>query len=153
SSRPNSSIARCTSRSAPAKSATFSPLVDASPPAARISSATCSAGPGSAPSPAIPAPRSLTTTFAPAEARASACERPIPRPAPVTIATLPLRSGIDGSLFGVALEVGGARDAEARLDVRLHACERSGGHVAVPDPRRELPLFRVVLRRQLRQLP
>src|SRR5436853_6726412 len=99
SSRPNSSIACRTSRSAPAKSATFSPFVVASPPPARISSTTCCAGPRSEPSPAIPAPRSLTMTFAPARASASACERPMPRPAPVTIATLPLRSGIGGELI------------------------------------------------------
>src|SRR4029077_11868881 len=150
SSRPNSSIACCTSRSAPAKSATFSPFVDASPPAARISSTTCSAGPESAPSPARPAPRSLTTTFAPAVASASACERPIPRPAPVTIATLPLRSGIAGSLFvlAVALDVVRAREPQARLDVALHARECARGDVARADPRRQLPLPGVVLRRQ-----
>src|SRR3954468_6652576 len=99
SSRPNSSTACRTSRSAPAKSATFSPLVVASPPPARISSTTCCAGPRSEPSPAMPAPRSLTMTLAPARASASACERPMPRPAPVTIATLPLRSGIGGELI------------------------------------------------------
>src|SRR6185437_12346158 len=153
SSRPNSSIACRTSRSAPAKSATFSPFVEASPPEARISSTTCSAGPGSAPSPASPAPRSLTTTFAPACASASACERPIPRPAPVTIATFPLRSGIAGSLFArVAVEVVGARDPQSPLDVGPHAPERSLGDVARPDPPCELPLLGVVPRRQLGQL-
>ena len=34
-------------------------------------------------------PRSLTTTLAPCRASSSACPRPIPRPAPVTIATRP----------------------------------------------------------------
>src|SRR3954468_21005725 len=153
SSRPNSSIACCTSRSAPAKSATFSPLVDASPPAARISSTTCSAGPGSEPSPATPAPRSLTTTVAPAFASASACERPMPRPAPVTMATLPFKSGIDGSLFAlVAAEVVGARDQQPVSDVGLDARERAGGHGAGPDLLCELALLGAVLGRQLRQL-
>ncbi len=46
------------------------------------------------PRPASDAPRSLTTIFAPAAASASACSRPIPRPAPVTIATFPLKSGM-----------------------------------------------------------
>src|SRR5207253_4671731 len=96
---------------------------------------------------------SLTTTLAPASASATACERPMPRPAPVTIATLPFRSGIDGSLFAlVAVEVVGARDQQPLGDVALDACERAGGHVAGPDPRRELPLLGVVLRRQLREL-
>ena len=88
-----------TIRPAPAKSATFSPFVTASPPAALISSTTCCAGVASAPSPASPPPRSLTTTFAPAAASASACERPMPRPAPVTIATFPVRSGMRESLL------------------------------------------------------
>ena len=42
-----------------------------------------------APSPDISPPRSLTTTSAPSAASASAWERPMPRPAPVTTATLP----------------------------------------------------------------
>ena len=41
------------------------------------------------PSPVKLPPRSLTTTFAPRDASSSACERPRPPPAPVTIATLP----------------------------------------------------------------
>ena len=46
--RPNSSIACWIMRPAPAKSATFSPFATASPPAALISSTTCSAGAASA---------------------------------------------------------------------------------------------------------
>src|SRR5580765_9065217 len=94
STRPKRSTACSTMRPAPAKSATFSPFATASPPSASISRTTSCAGPSSAPSPASDAPRSLTTIFAPARASASACSRPIPRPAPVTIATLPLKSGI-----------------------------------------------------------
>src|SRR5690606_12343120 len=41
------------------------------------------------PSPVTEPPRSLTTTFAPCFASSSAWPRPIPWPAPVTIATLP----------------------------------------------------------------
>src|SRR6266511_1685303 len=69
------------------------PLATAAPPSASISATTCCAGVTSAPSPVSVAPRSLTTTFAPARASASACSRPMPRPAPVTIATLPSRFG------------------------------------------------------------
>ena len=39
--------------------------------------------------PSVAAPKSFTTTFAPRAARPSACERPNPAPAPVTIATRP----------------------------------------------------------------
>ena len=42
-----------------------------------------------APVPSVLTPRSLTTTFAPSLANISAISRPMPRPAPVTIATLP----------------------------------------------------------------
>ena len=40
-------------------------------------------------SPVIEAPTSLTTTFAPSRAIASAMSRPMPPPAPVTMSTLP----------------------------------------------------------------
>ena len=53
------------------------------PPAARISSATAAA------SEPVREPRSSTTTAAPSRPRSSACSRPIPPPAPVTIATRP----------------------------------------------------------------
>src|SRR5262249_30399894 len=73
---------------------TLSPFTTARPPAALISSTTCCAGVTSAPSPPALPPRSLTTTAAPSDASNSACVRPIPRPAPVTIATLPSNSPI-----------------------------------------------------------
>src|SRR6476469_8501495 len=66
-----------------------SPFATASPPALLIVSTTSLAGPASAPVPSTLAPRSLTMTFAPCAASLSACSRPTPRPAPVTIATLP----------------------------------------------------------------
>src|SRR5262245_7681988 len=87
--RPNVSIARWTMRPAPAKSATFSPSATASPPMPLISSTTSIAGLSEPPSPCMSPPRSLTTTFAPSAAYASACSRPIPRPAPVTMTTRP----------------------------------------------------------------
>ena len=87
--RPKASSAVVTMRCAAAASATLSVLATASPPAARISSTTCCAGPASVPSPVIDAPRSLTTTFAPSRAIASAMSRPMPPPAPVTTTTLP----------------------------------------------------------------
>src|SRR6266545_3040445 len=68
-------------------------LARASPPAAPISSTTSWAGVSFRRSPASETPRSLTTTLAPASARANACSRPMPRPAPVTIATFPSRDG------------------------------------------------------------
>ena len=64
-------------------------LATASPPIATISSTTSWAGPWSLPSPSMEPPRSLTTTLAPWCARSRACSRPMPRPAPVTIATRP----------------------------------------------------------------
>ena len=45
--------------------------------------------PASAPRPSMVPPRSLTTTLAPRAASSRAWARPIPRPAPVTIATRP----------------------------------------------------------------
>src|SRR5258706_7696992 len=86
---PKVSTAVLISRCAPSQEATLSPLATASPPIAVISSTTCWAGLRSPPVPSTLPPRSLTTTFAPCAARLSACSRPIPRPAPVTIATRP----------------------------------------------------------------
>ena len=51
-------------------------------PAPRISSTTSLRGAGGPPGPSSPAPRSLTTTFAPCRANSSACARPMPPPAP-----------------------------------------------------------------------
>ena len=89
SSRPNCSIAPATRFSAASKSEMSAPLTTALPPASTISATTCWAGPASLPDPSISAPRSLTTTAAPSLASSVATDRPIPRPAPVTIATRP----------------------------------------------------------------
>ena len=69
-------------------------LATASPPAARISATTASAGgsTGASATPSvslIPTPRSFTSTFAPRAANISAYSRPRLRPAPVTTTTLP----------------------------------------------------------------
>ena len=75
--------------SAAVKSAMSAPLATAFPPAWAISATTAWAGPVSCPEPSIATPRSLTTTEAPSLASSRATDLPIPRPAPVTIATRP----------------------------------------------------------------
>ena len=89
SSRPNCSIADPMRPSAAAKSEMSAPLAIALPPAAAISSTTSAAGPESRPDPSMATPRSATTTAAPWLASSLATDRPIPRPAPVTMATRP----------------------------------------------------------------
>src|SRR3954453_5432313 len=89
SSPPNVSMAWATGALAPSKGPMSSVFAAASPPAALISSTTCCAGPASSPLPSRAAPRSLTTTFAPCALSMSACSRPMPRPAPVTMHTRP----------------------------------------------------------------
>src|SRR5580658_5777714 len=73
---------------APSNELTLSVLATACPPAAVISSTTDCAAEMSAPEPSTAPPKSLTTTLAPREANKRACSRPMPRPAPVMIATL-----------------------------------------------------------------
>src|SRR5262245_50838150 len=89
STRPQAAIVSCTICWTAASSVTEAWLASATPPAARISATTASAA-GSCrdPSDAV-RPKSLTTTLAPRAARASACCRPSPPPAPVTMATRP----------------------------------------------------------------
>ena len=86
---PKASMPVATSFSAPAKSLMSSVLATAWPPAATISSTTCWAGPTSSPVPSMEPPRSFTTMLAPWADSSSACSRPMPRPAPVTMATRP----------------------------------------------------------------
>src|ERR1700687_6011727 len=59
------------------------------PPPFRIPSTPVSGGVGAPPVPSRAPPKSLTTTFAPRLANPSACARPRPLPAPVTMATRP----------------------------------------------------------------
>src|SRR5690606_39269839 len=90
---PKVSMAVSIRRFAPSQSDTSSVLATASPPSARTSSTTEAAGPRSAePLPSRPAPRSLTTTFAPCLANSRAYSRPRPRPAPVITTTCPSHS-------------------------------------------------------------
>src|SRR3989441_6837585 len=96
---PKVSIAHSTIRLAALKSATLSPLAIAWPPRFLISATTSCAGVAVAwPVPSKWAPRSFTTILAPCCAMRSACSRPMPRPEPVMIATLP-SSNIEAS-FG-----------------------------------------------------
>src|SRR3984957_165366 len=85
---PKAETAWSTIALAPSKELTLSVLATAWPPAAVISSTTDCAAEMSAPEPSTAPPRSLTTTLAPREANRRACSRPMPRPAPVMIATL-----------------------------------------------------------------
>src|SRR5690606_25898145 len=89
---PKCSTAASIMRLAPAKSATFSWLAMAWPPAATISLATASAVLSSVSSPERETLRSLTTTRAPSRASCNAYSRPMPRPAPVTMTTRPSHS-------------------------------------------------------------
>src|SRR5215472_4248196 len=94
SSRPNCSMADETIACAAEWSETSAPLAAALPPASVISATTWSAGPTSLPEPSTAEPRSLTSTAAPSAASRVATDLPIPRPAPVTIATRPSSSPI-----------------------------------------------------------
>ncbi len=86
---PKVSIAAATIDFAPSQVATEAPFATARPPNSAISSTTSWAGPTSPPSPTWLPPRSLTTTLTPSRAINSACSRPTPRPAPVTMTTRP----------------------------------------------------------------
>src|SRR3954453_6351693 len=89
---PNVSTAVLMRRCAPSHDEMSSPLATASPPIPLISWTTCSAGLRSPPVPSTFPPRSLTTTLAPCLANDRACSRPMPRPAPVTMAIRPSHS-------------------------------------------------------------
>jgi len=82
---------------AASQSATSPKWGTASPPARTISSTTARAGSSSRPLPSIATPRSFTTTRAPCSARESACSRPSPWAAPVTMATFPSSSPMRSS--------------------------------------------------------
>src|SRR3954471_20703592 len=86
---PHSLVARWTMAVTCSKFETSASSAIAVPPALRISSTTVSAGESEPPVPSRAPPKSLTTTFAPRLASPSACARPRPLPAPVTIATRP----------------------------------------------------------------
>src|ERR1700738_2590317 len=86
---PHSLVARSTIALTCSKFETSAPSAIATPPALRISSTTVSAGVSDPRGPSRAPPKSLTTTFAPLLANPSACARPRPLPAPVTMATRP----------------------------------------------------------------
>src|SRR5882757_4733927 len=86
---PHSLVARSTMAVTFSKFETSAPSAIAVPPALRISSTTTSAAVSDPPVPSRPPPKSLTTTLAPRLASPSACARPNPLPAPVTMATRP----------------------------------------------------------------
>src|ERR1700722_9196503 len=137
SSPPNSSRAWSTTPSAPSRSATLFGLATATPPAARISATTSSAGPLDAPVPSTSMPRSFTTTLAPREARSWAWARPIPRPAPVTTATLPsnLSSPMVPRSFPAGPERQASLDEEAGVDRQDDAGHVAGGVTGQPHHR------------------
>src|SRR5580704_12450511 len=89
STRPKASSAALTILSALPGSLIDNVEAMAWPPAFLISSTTSCAGPASVPAPSRLAPISQTTTLAPSCAINSAMPRPMPRAAPVTMATLP----------------------------------------------------------------
>src|SRR5215208_2113199 len=102
STRPNAARAVSTIAWPPSAVATVLVSATATPPRPSISLTVCSAGPADEPVPSVAPPRSLTTTLAPREASSSACSRPRPPPAPVTMATLPSkRMSPMGPLQGV----------------------------------------------------
>src|SRR4029450_7443825 len=76
------------------------------------------------PLPSTLPPRSFTTTLAPRAASASACWRPRPPPAPVTIATRPANLKLMSSpWFGVGMK-GKARPAPRSHPAAARAAER-----------------------------
>src|ERR1700724_2743928 len=89
STRPNASSAALTILSPLPGSLIDNVEAMAWPPAFLISSTTSCAGPASVPAPSRLAPISQTTTLAPSWAMSSAMPRPMPRAAPVTMATFP----------------------------------------------------------------
>src|ERR1700682_1150322 len=86
---PHFSVALATIALTCSKFETSAASAIASPPVLRISSTTVSAAVSDPPVPSRAPPKSLTTTFAPRLASPSACARPSPLPAPVTMATRP----------------------------------------------------------------
>src|ERR1700761_570065 len=96
-----------TKRSAKSVAVTLPTQATASPPASRIACTASAAGASS---------RSLTTMRAPSLARWSAIARPMPRPEPVTSATLPSSLGV---MFMFPWEFSGQRDQRLADDLGL----------------------------------
>src|SRR5882757_781025 len=141
---PKSSTAVCTNRSPKSASVTLPTQVTAWPPAASMAATVSLAGSAS---------RSLTTTFAPSLASFSAISRPMPRPEPETMATLPSRvpmlcksfscvgcvvasecdDGVAGEGDGAVVERDGQvdRGASFAVDVVDRRDRAGGGRLAV----------------------
>src|SRR6185436_9902082 len=114
-------------------SSTESWLATASPPRSLISATTRSAADADLPSPVKLPPRSLTTTFAPREASSSACVRPRPPPAPVTIAHLPSnRSSLLIRSPSFEGRYGGRYGVPCRTTLRRRAVRQHGGEQRLP---------------------
>src|ERR1700722_20278486 len=86
---PHSLVARSTIACTCSKLETSAPSAIATPPASGTPPPPPPAGVSDPPVPSRPPPKSLTTTLAPRLASPSACARPRPFPAPVTMATRP----------------------------------------------------------------
>ncbi len=108
------------------KSVTDAPFATASPPIASISLTTPSAAAEVPPLPSSAPPRSLTTSLAPRRANRSACCRPSPPPAPVTMATLPLKS-IDGILAPARSRIVLSADRNGQASLLQAECRRTSG--------------------------
>src|ERR1700751_746584 len=128
---PRSLVTRSTIALTFSKSETSAPSAIATPPASRISSTTASPGVSDAPVPSRAPPKSLTTTLAPRRASPSACARPRPLPAPVTIAKRPSNlmamsavSQYFSSEIDQAEPVGDERGSFFALDLDGHICAR-----------------------------
>src|SRR5262249_12296968 len=127
---PHSLVARSTIAVTCPNLETSAPSAIAVPPALRISSTTFSAGVSELPVPSRAPPKSFTTTLAPRLASPSACARPRPLPAPVTMATRPsnlivmiVRSQ-SSSEIDQAEPVGNDRGLVLALDLDPHIGER-----------------------------
>ena len=129
--RPKAAMASSAMLLAPSRSATDALLAMAAPPNPAISATTASAA-SPAPVPSTPPPRSFTTTFAPRLANSIAWQRPMPPPAPVTIATLPLNSlsafTVDSLMWSPCVPLGerglahGPASPQSRSDGLYHRC-------------------------------
>src|SRR5262249_30889902 len=86
--------------------------------------------------PSFSAPLSFTTTRAPSAAKSSACSLPIPRPAPVTTATLPSSAPIGSAGSRMAEQAAGGH---AGLLVVVDGDLAGHEHPPVPDPALDAP--------------
>src|SRR5512140_1726897 len=133
---PHSLVARATIAFTCSKFETSAPSAIAVPPAFLISSTTLSAGVSDPPVPSRAPPKSLTTTLAPRLARPSACARPRPLPAPVTMATRPSNLIVIVEFPSLSLPSCPASCRASTSSLSLHQSDVDGrdkpGHDALP---------------------